>query len=124
MFSRRIHLILIALILAPIALAEKTPAMDSSPHAVLLGSGLESSLYQNWAALPGRLDSARIGTLTTLEPVDNDAVPLMVADNKKDPPPKVEDKKHKPPPPPPAPKPKPKSKSKGDKDDKDDRDKD
>ena len=113
MYLRWIILILIVLALAPFALAEKTPAMDSSPHAVLLGAGLGSNIYQTPAALPARIDSQRIWTLTTSDPVSA-AAPLMMADKNK-----------KPPHPPPVPKPKPKSKSKDDKDkdDKDERDK-
>ena len=106
MFSRWIIFILIVLALAPFALAEKPPAMDSSPHAAILGGRLASNIYQTLAALPGRVDSLRFGTLTVSDPVSV-ATPFMMADNKK-----------KPPPPPPVPKPKPKSKSKGDKDDK------
>ena len=100
MYMRMIIFILIALCSAPFALAGKPPAMDSSPHAVLLGAGLGSNVYQTLAALPARVDSQQIWTLTTSDPVGVDA-PLMMADNNK-----------KPPPPPPVPKPKPKSKSK------------
>jgi len=128
MFSQWINFILVVLALAPIALAEKPPAMVSSPGPVELGGMLASNLNQTPAAsvtggelgasvslaLPGRANSLQSGTLTTSDLVSGTAAPIMMADNKPKPPP----------PPPQAPKPKPKSKSKDkDKDDKD-RDKD
>ena len=98
MFSRWIIFTLIVLVMAPFALAEKTPAMVSSSCPLELGGNLVSDFNRAPAGLSG--------FLMTSDSVSYAAEPVLVADKPKTPPP-------------PAPKPKPKSKSKGDKDDKD-----
>jgi hypothetical protein len=135
MFSRWIIFIPIVLALAPFALAEKPPAMDPSPHAAILGTGLASNTYQTPAALVLRFinmatyfdgwnarsrarsacDGAPVsmalpGHANSLQSgtlTTSDLVSGAAAPFMV-----AQSKPKPPPPPPPAPKPKPKSKSK------------